>query len=134
MALIEYRRRQVPPVVIVTNDAGDVHEWPLADFEADPPACLVASGVRVGPSVPDRVTAASLLLVLGQMGKLAQVEGVIAGLPEAAPARILWGRATEFRRANPLWEAFAQTIGLTAADVDAAFIAAGQMDQAFSNG
>ena len=84
--------------------------------------------------VPDRVTAASLLLVLGQMGKLAQVEGVIAGLPEAAPARILWGRATEFRRANPLWEAFAQTIGLTAADVDAAFIAAGQMDQAFSNG
>ena len=44
MPSIEYRRRAEPPVVIVTADDGTSRTWPLAEFEANPQACVLATG------------------------------------------------------------------------------------------
>jgi hypothetical protein len=52
-------------------------------------------------------------------------------MPSDAPARILWVDATEFRRSNAMWDSSAGAIGLTVADVDNLFRAAGAIDAGF---
>jgi hypothetical protein len=134
MQTIEYRRLAVPPVVVVTNAAGEAHVWPLADYEADSTACLAASGISTSPHVPERVTAAALKIALTRAGHRVAVESAIAAIAGSDPyaeAVDLWRGATHFQRAYPLWDQMAPSLSLSIADVDAVFIAAGAIDAEF---
>lgn len=84
------------------------------------------------PPVRQRVTNASLEIVLEQLGLLETVEAFIAQLPPRAPAVILWKKATEFKRSDALWNFFAPQLGMTSVDVDNLFNAAGQLDDSFN--
>lgn len=78
-----------------------------------------------------QVSNAALCVALGQANLLAQVEALVAQLPFDAPAALLWKRANDFNRADPLWEFFAPQLGLTSEDIDNIFDAAGQVDDSY---
>lgn len=76
-------------------------------------------------AVPARVTSTQGKLTLHAMGKLADVEAALAGLPtdQAVPAGIKWN-APNWYRADPLFDMVGQAVGLSPADIDEAFILA----------
>ena len=76
--------------------------------------------------IPSVVTARQARLALLQAGKLAAVAAAIAALPSPAKeaAQIEWEYATEIRRDWPLVQTLAPVLGMSAADLDALFIAA----------
>jgi hypothetical protein len=86
---------------------------------------MVAWEVQLKPP-PSVVTARQARLALLQAGKLAEVAPAIAALPSPAKeaAQIEWEYATEIRRDWPLVQSLAPVLGMSAADLDALFIAA----------
>ncbi len=72
--------------------------------------------------VPRVVTRRQALLALLAAGNLDQVEQHIQSSPRAV--QIAWEAAGTFERDNPLIEALAQHVGLSAQDVDNLFIQA----------
>ncbi len=102
-------------------DGTAAYVWSIIELPPPPP-----------PPVRQRVTNASLEIVLVQLGLLETVEDFIAQLPQGAPAAILWKKATEFKRSDALWDFFAPQLGMTSVDVDNLFNAAGQIDDSFN--
>ena len=116
-------------------ETGEPYDWDEAAtfalvegtefFQNPPPSSDPAAPVR------QRVTKAALKLAAGQAGLLGPVNDFIAQLPFDAPAAILWAEAFDFKRSDPMWNAFAPQIGVTPADIDALFNAAGALDDSF---
>jgi len=75
--------------------------------------------------VPSRITPRQVRLLLLQQGKLAEVEAMIAGQPEAV--RITWEYALEFNRADPLLAQLAGQLGITGEQLDQFFIEAARL-------
>lgn len=122
MSAIEYKRKAEPPVVIVTADDGTVQEWPLAEFEADPAACVAATGNGISPPVPEEVDSVAAKTVLWELGLLDAADALVASQPR--PVQLFWNRHT-FRRDDPTLNALAKTaMGLTDAQLDDIFRAA----------
>lgn len=77
----------------------------------------------VTPQVVSRFQAKAALM---QIGRLAQVEALMADPDTPALARLVWAEGIEVRRASPTVAAMGQALGLTDADLDALFtLAAG---------
>lgn len=83
MAHIDINRRAKPPFVRVTADDGTQVEWPLDQFEADPAACVAATGNGITPPVPEPTAEE----------KLAVAEKELAGLREALIAKGIISKA-----------------------------------------
>ena len=79
------------------------------------------------PLVPQVVTMRQARLALLGAGKLAAVEAAINGLPEPSKsaARIEWDYSNEVQRHNGLVPMLGPALGLTTAQIDQLFIAAG---------
>ncbi len=77
-------------------------------------------------TVPSRVTARQASLALLQAGYLDTVTTLISAMPLAQKrqAQIAWDRAAYVYRLDPLVSAMATALGLSAAQVDALFVAA----------
>jgi hypothetical protein len=79
------------------------------------------------PSVPESVTPYQFRMALLRSGvSLAQVDSLIDSLPQPArdEARVAWEYGLEVRRDHPLVGQFAASLGMTAEQVDAAFVEA----------
>lgn len=83
------------------------------------------------PPPRQRVTNAALCMALSQINMLGLVESFIAQLPFDAPAVLLWKKATDFKRSDPLWEFFAPQLNMTSIDIDNLFNLAGQIDDVY---
>jgi hypothetical protein len=79
----------------------------------------------VQPPVPDSVPAHHLRRALREAGLRAQVDALIASLPEDHPMREDWEYAPHFRRDALGIEQVRQALGLTQEQVDDVFRAAG---------
>ena len=79
------------------------------------------------PPVPDQVPAHHLRRALRQFGMLAGVSAYMAALGEDDEMRESWEYAPYFRRDANGIEAARVTLGLTAEQVDALFVAAGNV-------
>lgn len=90
-------------------------------FEAGP--------VVAPPATPAAVTMRQARLALHRAGVLDQVSAAIDALPEPArtEARIEWDYSQEVRRTHGLVDALAPGLGLSGADIDALFVAAGAL-------
>lgn len=75
--------------------------------------------------VPAVITSTQGKITLHAMGKLADVEAAIAGLPTdiAVPAQIKFN-AQNWYRADPMFDQIGGVVGMTPEQIDAAFIAA----------
>lgn len=95
--------------------------WRLApDGELSVDAATVAS-----LSIPASITNAQLKRQLDVLGKLAAAQ---AAVTQAGGLTLeLWYGAGTFNRTNPLLAAMASAIGMSSADVDAAFISAAKL-------
>ena len=82
------------------------------------------------PVVPAIVSMRQARLALLSAGLLASVDAAIAALPspQREAAQIDWEYATEVRHASPLIAALGPALGLTDAQIDALFIAAGGIE------
>ncbi len=116
-------------------ETGEPYDWDEAathdlvketEFFQSPP-----SPPTIPVPVRQRVTKAALKLAAAQANLLGPVNDFIAQLPFDAPAAILWAEAFDFKRSDPIWDAFAPQIGVTPADIDALFNAAGALDDYF---
>ena len=78
------------------------------------------------PVIPQLVTMRQARLALMGAGKLASINAAIAGMPgvQGDAARIEWEFSSEVKRSQPLVLSMGQALGLTAAQLDALFIAA----------
>lgn len=92
-------------------------------------AWVQAGGVPVAPSQqaapPTVLSMRQARLALLGAGKLSYVDAAIDALPspQKEAARIEWEYASEVRRDNALLQALAPGLGLTAAALDALFVA-----------
>lgn len=79
--------------------------------------------------VPPVVTMRQARLALFDAGLLDDVEAAINALPEPAKTRaqITWDKSQEVQRENGLVSQLAPAMGLTPAQIDALFIAAGKL-------
>lgn len=78
------------------------------------------------PTIPQSVTMRQARLALMGAGKLATINAAIAGMAgvQGEAARIEWEFSSEVKRNQPLVMSMGQALGLTAAQLDALFIAA----------
>lgn len=77
------------------------------------------------PSVPPTITAWQVRRWLIAEGiTMAQVDAAIAASDDAEATRVNWEYAPYIERSHPMIDAIASALGLSAADVDAGFIAA----------
>jgi len=79
------------------------------------------------PPVPESVPAHHLRRALRELGMLAGVNAYMAALPDDDEMRESWEYAPYFRRDALGIEAARVALGLTVAQVDALFVAAGQV-------
>lgn len=106
-------------------DPATAAAWPsdaaLAEAIANPPDAPA--------TVPASVTRRQLKEQLIRMDRLHEVEATVSAIPgtEGRIARNWWAEAVEFRRDHPLVAAIGGTLGLTAAQIDALFVAAAQL-------
>lgn len=85
------------------------------------------SVVPLPPAVPPSVTPYQFRIWLLRSGvSLSQVDAMIDALPQPGrdEARVAWEYGLEVRRDHPLVERFGEALGMTATQIDAAFIAA----------
>lgn len=80
-------------------------------------------------AVPAAVTRRQLKEQLIRMDRLHEVEATVSAIPgtEGRIARNWWAEAVEFRRDHPLVGSLGGALGLSPAEIDAAFIAAAQL-------
>lgn len=124
---IEYNRRAVPPVVIVTADDGTVRAWPLAEFDADPSACVAATGNGIRAPVPDKISAAQAMTALAGAGLLDAAQALIDAPETPVAVKIFWNREHEFNRESPALNQMAGLLGLDSDALDDLFRAAAQI-------
>lgn len=81
------------------------------------------------PAVPQSVTMRQARLALLGAGKLAMVDAAIDSMPEPqkSAARIEWEYSNEVQRHNGFVAALGPALGMTAAQIDALFIAAAKL-------
>lgn len=99
----------------------EVPDSTLADAIANPAPEPVA--------VPESVTRRQLKEQLIRMDRIHEVEAAVSAIP-GTPGRIArnwWAEATQFERAHPLVSQLGASLGLTEAEIDAAFVAAAQL-------
>lgn len=93
-----------------------------------PAGFIAADGLPPAASVPPSITARQIRLWLVAHGhSLADVEAAIDAIPDAAQremVRVEWEYAPYVERSHPMLVPLAAALGMSAADVDAAFRAA----------
>lgn len=102
--------------------AGQYEQPGYTESVADDDAGLLAF---LAPKVPASVTNAQLKRQLDAIGKLAPAESAVQSAGGLTLA--LWYGAGAFNRNDPLLTQMATVIGMSSADVDAAFIAAAKL-------
>ncbi len=75
-------------------------------------------------AVPQSVTRFQALAALELAGKLTAVEVIINNVATPKLTKLAWDNALSFERTSPTLNALATQIGMTAAEIDALFIAA----------
>lgn len=73
-------------------------------------------------SVPQRLTPAQARLALLHIGKLSQIEALMADPTTPTDQKILWEYATFFDRKNPILVALADALNLAPSQVDELFV------------
>lgn len=121
-----YANAEGTAAVLKTVQAGDVLVspvdtpalWELLPAEVEPYAPLV--------TVPAEVTMRQARRALRRVGKLAEVDALIAAMPGEAgeDARIDWEKSQTVQRHWPLVHALAPALGLSESDLDQLFILA----------
>lgn len=102
----------------------------IAAVQTEAAAQLEAAQAEIARLTPPpqalSISPRQLRLYLLSIGQLGAVETIIAGLdgPEGDAARIEWGFSTAVLRSHHLTEAIGTMLGLSPADLDAAFNAA----------
>jgi len=115
-------------VAIEDNSTIERFNFTRADFpDAQPPA--LPEYVPVVVAVPEVVTMRQARLALLGAGLLAQVNAAIAAMPGVAgeAARIEWEYATTVVRDSSWVQSLGSVLGLSAAQIDALFIAAAKL-------
>ena len=115
-------------VAIEDNSTIERFDFTRADFPgAQPPA--LPGYVPVVDPVPEVVTMRQARLALLGAGLLAQVNTAVANMPgaEGDAARIEWEYAQEVRRDSPLTAGLSAALGLTDAQLNNLFTAAGAL-------
>lgn len=74
------------------------------------------------------VTPRQAKIALARANLLAAVESFMAGLPANDELRISWQEALSFRRDSDMVAGMAQLLNLSAAEIDALFLSAAQID------
>jgi hypothetical protein len=118
-------------VNVVLADSPLAENWVQSDIAA--PGDLYDGEVftKPGPAVPESVSmaAARKALILGGVS-LAAVDAAIDSITDSTErdlARTDWEYAASVRRHSPLVDSLGAAIGLTEAEIDALFIAAGSL-------
>ena len=125
MALIEIDRNAEPPIVTVTADDGTKKTWPLAAFEADPGACVAATGNGIAAPVPQSISRMQAMLALHDAGLMNAVNTIVAGADPRI--QLAWANADTFTRDSPTIAALWGAMGKGGADLDNLFRAAAQI-------
>lgn len=102
---------------------------PSEELAAEEIAHAIAHPPAFPDPVPASVTRRQLKEQLIRMERLHEVEATVSAIPgtEGRIARNWWAEAVEFRRDHPLVSAIGGTLGLTAAQIDALFVAAAKL-------
>lgn len=119
MSSISYSYRN--ETVTVTADNGVSRVWPLATFEADPAACVAATGNGINAPVPASITASQARVALHRAGLLASVTALVDNPATDQEIKIFWEYEVNLDRASPALNAMAAALGLTAEQVDDLF-------------
>ena len=117
------------PALFITRQSDYLFDVDCGQAALD--AAIVAAQSGMPPMahvvVPDSVPAHHLRRALRAAGMLAAVKGYMDALPEDDEMRESWEYAPYFRRDAVGIEATRVALGLTSAQVDALFVAAGQV-------
>jgi len=127
MSSIEYKRRADPPIVRVTSDDGTQREWPLATFEADPAACIAATGNGINAPVPETISAPQARVALHRVGLLANVNALVNDPSTPEEVKIFWEYEPNLNRDSPALNAMAGLLGLNDAALDDLFRSAAEI-------
>lgn len=89
----------------------------------------IANPPAVPAPVPQSVTRRQLKEQLIRMDRIHEVEATVSAIPgvDGRIARNWWAEAVEFRRDHPLVDQLGAALGLSPAEIDAAFVAAAQL-------
>ena len=120
-----------PPDASMTTTPGapranwDGRAWVMQPYVTEP----APSTAPPPPIVPAVVTMRQARLALLGAGLLSQVNSAIAGMTgmQGEAARIEWEFSSDVRRQQPLVMALGPALGLSAAQLDALFVAAGAL-------
>lgn len=119
MSSISYNRRQ--GIVTVTADDGTTRDWPLAEFEADPAACVAATGNGINAPVPASITASQARVALHRAGLLTAATALVDNPATDIEIKIFWEYEVELNRDSPALNAMAVALGLTSQQLDDLF-------------
>lgn len=114
-------------IVTVTADDGTSREWPIADFEANPAACVAQTGNGITEPVPASITASQARVALHRAGLLTSVTALVDNPATDTEIKIFWEYEVTLDRASPALNAMAAALGLTSAQVDDLFRVASQV-------
>lgn len=121
---ITHSAREIPPVQV---DGVWTQQWEVFALPDDIVATHIAAAYAA--SIPSAVTMRQARLALLGAGKLTAVDAAIAALPEPqrSAALIEWEYSGEVQRHNGFVAALGPALGLSAAQIDALFIAAASL-------
>ena len=116
---IAYNRKA--GIVTVTSDDGTERVWPLAEFEADPAACVAQTGNGINAPVPPSIKASQARVALHRAGLLASVTALVDNPATDAEIKIFWEYEVDLDRDSPALNAMAAALGLTSQQLDDLF-------------
>lgn len=102
--------------MVVSPRPSEIHIWTNGGW------------VEGAPIVPKTVTRFQARAALHLSGRLSDVEALMSDPETDVLAQLAWQDAQEFKRESPTVLGMATLLGLSAADLDALFISAGQIN------
>lgn len=107
--------------VRVTADDGTCIDWPIEQFEADPQACIAATGNGIAPPVPESITRGQAKIALHAAGLLSSIEAMIAAPDTPMAIKIAWAEEPRFYRESNAINSLGAAAGLSSEQLDNLF-------------
>lgn len=120
---------QIAALTATKTEAEAARDKALTDVDALTQQLAAMTDTTDANGVPLSVTMVQAQLALLGAGLLDKVSEAIAAIPgdEGRAARITWDKAVAVERGHPLIKAMQGALGMSDADIDALFVAAGKL-------